>query len=62
MKNGRFTKLLALLIFCDVGMVRAKAEIALTNLVYNMCRLVQIKTFGTWSKRSGAYPYPDTKR
>jgi len=26
-------------------MVRAKANIALTNLVYNMCRLVQIKKY-----------------
>ena len=25
------------------GLIRAKANIALTNLVYNMCRLVQIK-------------------
>ena len=33
------------LIFCGVGMVRAKANIALTNLVYNMCRLVQIKKY-----------------
>lgn len=31
------------LIFRGVGMVRAKANVALTNLVYNMCRLVQIK-------------------
>ena len=30
------------LIFRGVGMIRAKANIALTNLVYNMCRLVQI--------------------
>ena len=28
-----------------VGMIRAKANIALTNLVYNMCRLVQIKKY-----------------
>ena len=27
------------------GMVRAKANIALTNIVYNMCRLVQIKKY-----------------
>ena len=31
--------------FRGVGMVRAKANIALTNLVYNMCRLVQIKKY-----------------
>ena len=33
------------LVFCGVGMVRAIANIALTNLVYNMCRLVQIKKY-----------------
>ena len=33
------------LVFRGVGMVRAKANIALTNLVYNMCRLVQIKKY-----------------
>ena len=33
------------LIFRGVGMVRAKANIALTNLVYNMCRLVQISKY-----------------
>lgn len=33
------------LIFRGVGMARAKACIALTNLVYNMCRLVQIKKY-----------------
>ena len=33
------------LIFRGVGMVRAKACIALTNLVYNMCRLVQIRKY-----------------
>ena len=33
------------LIFRGVGMIRAKANIALTNLVYNMCRLVQIKKY-----------------
>ena len=33
------------LIFRGVGMMRAKANIALTNLVYNMCRLVQIKKY-----------------
>ena len=33
------------LIFRGVGIVRAKANIALTNLVYNMCRLVQIKKY-----------------
>ena len=31
------------LIIRGVGLIRAKANIALTNLVYNMCRLVQIK-------------------
>ena len=31
--------------FRGVGMVRAKANIAPTNLVYNMCRLVQIKKY-----------------
>ena len=30
------------LIFRGVGIVRAKANIAMTNLVYNMCRLGQI--------------------
>ena len=33
------------LVFRGVGMVRAKANIVLTNLVYNMCRLVQIKRY-----------------
>ena len=33
------------LVFRGVGMVRAKACIAMTNLVYNMCRLVQIKRY-----------------
>lgn len=33
------------LIFRGVGMIRAKANIALTNLVYNMCRLVQIRKY-----------------
>lgn len=33
------------LIFRGVGLIRAKANIALTNLVYNMCRLVQIKKY-----------------
>ena len=33
------------LVFRGVGMVRAKANIALTNLVYNMCNLVQIKRY-----------------
>ena len=33
------------LIFRGVGMIRAKANIAMTNLVYNMCRLVQIKKY-----------------
>ena len=33
------------LVFRGVGMIRAKANIALTNLVYNMCRLVQIKKY-----------------
>ena len=33
------------LIFRGVGMIRAKANIALTNLVYNMCRLVQINKY-----------------
>ena len=33
------------IVFRGVGMVRAKANIALTNLVYNMCRLVQIKKY-----------------
>ena len=33
------------LVFRGVGMVRAKAKIALTNLVYNMCRLMQIKKY-----------------
>lgn len=31
------------LIFRGVGLIRAKANTALTNLVYDMCRLVQIK-------------------
>lgn len=35
------------LIFRGVGMIRAKANIAMTNLVYNMCRLVQIKRYHT---------------
>ena len=30
------------LVFRGVGIVRAKAIIAMTNLVYNMCRLAQI--------------------
>jgi len=30
------------LIFRGIGIVRAKANIALTNLVYNMCRYTQI--------------------
>lgn len=33
------------LVFRGVGMVRAKACVAMTNLVYNMCRLVQIKRY-----------------
>ena len=33
------------LVFRRVGMIRAKANIAMTNLVYNMCRLVQIKKY-----------------
>lgn len=33
------------LIFRGVGLIRAKANIALTNLVYNICRLVQIKKY-----------------
>ena len=33
------------LVFRGVGMVRAKANIAQTNLVYNMRRLVQIKKY-----------------
>ncbi len=33
------------LIFRGVEMIRAKANIALTNLVYNMCRLMQIKKY-----------------
>ena len=33
------------LVFRGVGMIRAKANIALTNLVYNMCRLMQIKKY-----------------
>ena len=33
------------LVFRGVGIVRAKANIAMTNLVYNMCRLLQIKTY-----------------
>ena len=33
------------LVFRGVGIVRAKANIALTNLVYNMCRLVQIQKY-----------------
>lgn len=35
------------LIFRGVGMIRAKANVALTNLVYNMCRLMQIKKYQT---------------
>ena len=31
------------LIFKGVGRIKAKANTALTNLVYDMCRLVQIK-------------------
>lgn len=30
------------LVFRGVGIVRAKANIAMTNLVYNMCRLAQV--------------------
>lgn len=33
------------LVFRGVVMIRAKANIAMTNLVYNMCRLVQIKKY-----------------
>ena len=33
------------LVFRGVGMVRAKACIAMTNLVYNMCRLAQINRY-----------------
>ena len=33
------------LVFRGVGIIRAKANIALTNLVYNMCRLVQIRKY-----------------
>ena len=33
------------LVFRGVGIVRAKANIALTNLVYNMCQLVQIQKY-----------------
>lgn len=33
------------LVFHGVGMVRVNANIALTNLVYNMCRIVQIKKY-----------------
>ena len=33
------------LVFRGVGMIRAKTNIAMTNLVYNMCRLVQIKKY-----------------
>ena len=33
------------LAFGGVGMARAKANIAMTNLVYNMCRLAQIKKY-----------------
>ena len=33
------------LVFRGVGIVRAKANIAMTNLVYNMCRLEQVTRF-----------------
>ena len=33
------------LVFRGVGIVRAKANIALTNLVYNICRLIQIQKY-----------------
>ena len=33
------------IVFRGVGMVRAKANIAPTNLVYNICRLVQNKKY-----------------
>ena len=33
------------LVFRGVGMARAKANIAMTNLAYNMCRLAQIKKY-----------------
>ena len=33
------------LVFRGIGIVRAKAEVALTNLTYNMCRLLQIKKY-----------------
>ena len=33
------------LVFCGVGIMGAKANIALTNLVYNMCRPVQIQKY-----------------
>ncbi len=33
------------LVFRGVGIVRAKANIAPTNLMYNMCRLVQIQRY-----------------
>lgn len=39
------------LVFRGVGMVRAKACIAMTNLVYNMCRLAQINRYhAEWIK------------
>lgn len=35
----------------SVGLVRAKANVALTSLVYNMCRLIQIVRYNPeWVK------------
>ena len=51
------------IVFRGVGMVRAKANIAPTNLVYNICRLVLNKKIAyfncdTIDMISNNYPHP----
>ena len=43
------------LVFRGVGLVRAAANVALTNLVYNMCRFTQIVRYhAEWIKPTNA--------
>lgn len=42
---GFMEQIMGGLVYRGVGIIMAKANIALTNLDYNMCRLVQIKKY-----------------
>ncbi len=44
-KLGRVFDINLVLNFRGIGIVRAKFYVGFTNLVYNMCRLVQIKKY-----------------